>query len=284
MRSVAWSDESFKFTLRGGNRLGNRGLLLESVRPEFRQNFWPNTISTSSPPTWARVTLIRPNLPTVFVSPPLSYARAPKHPLNRSLPRRFRRRQRLITRSTSPQNSTNGSVNGDTGRYAWARTLIVGGTAVPPEAEPIEDPQMPGVMTKAGLAPVAAFMVRSHFSFLLQICIKSVISRLMYLYTERYITTSKQEYPTAMTACDSSYSAPADSGAYEAGLTTVGDFDTVESYCRYFNWLKPRSKLERNSDVGGQGERERRQVGTRDEEQPDAVRSVLAVAYKGARR
>ena len=80
VRSVAWSDESFKFTLRGGNRLGNRGLLLESVRPEFRQNFWPNTISTSSPPTWARVTLIRPNLPTVFVSPPLSYARAPKHP------------------------------------------------------------------------------------------------------------------------------------------------------------------------------------------------------------
>jgi translation initiation factor 4E len=51
-----------------------------------------------------------------------------------------------------------------------------------------------------------------------------------------------------MTASDSSYPAPADSGAYEAGLTTVGDFDTVESYCRYFNWLKPPSKLERNSN------------------------------------
>jgi translation initiation factor 4E len=31
-------------------------------------------------------------------------------------------------------------------------------------------------------------------------------------------------------------------------LTTVGEFDTVESYCRYFNWLKPPSKLERNSN------------------------------------
>lgn len=98
--------------------------------------------------------------------------------------------------STSPPNSTNGSVNGDalpasatagpgeqltvekverlaqetagldkypkkakgfkniptldaiTARYARTRTLSVDGTAVPPEAEPIEDPQTPGLMTK----------------------------------------------------------------------------------------------------------------------------------------
>ncbi len=53
---------------------------------------------------------------------------------------------------------------------------------------------------------------------------------------------------TPQTASDGSYPAPADSGTYEAGLTTVGEFDTVESYCRYFNWLKPPSKLERNSN------------------------------------
>ena len=35
-----------------------------------------------------------------------------------------------------------------TARYARTRTLSVDGTAVPPEAEPIEDPQTPGVMTK----------------------------------------------------------------------------------------------------------------------------------------
>lgn len=39
-----------------------------------------------------------------------------------------------------------------------------------------------------------------------------------------------------------------DTGDYEAGLTVIGEFDTVESFCRYFNWLKPPSRLERNSN------------------------------------
>jgi hypothetical protein len=42
--------------------------------------------------------------------------------------------------------------------------------------------------------------------------------------------------------------AAADTDEYEAGLTVIGEFDTVESFCRYFNWLKPPSKLERNSN------------------------------------
>src|SRR5262245_27181496 len=41
---------------------------------------------------------------------------------------------------------------------------------------------------------------------------------------------------------------PPESGDYEAGLNLIGEFDTVESFCRYFNWLKPPSKLERNSN------------------------------------
>jgi len=39
-----------------------------------------------------------------------------------------------------------------------------------------------------------------------------------------------------------------ESDEYEAGLTVIGDFDTVETFCRYFNWLKPPSKLEKNSN------------------------------------
>jgi len=39
-----------------------------------------------------------------------------------------------------------------------------------------------------------------------------------------------------------------ETGAYEAGLTVIGDFSTVEGFCRYFNWLKPPSMLERNSN------------------------------------
>ena len=197
--------------------------------------------------------------------------------------------------STSPPNSTNGSVNGDamtaagpgepltaekverlaqetavmdkpvkrakgfknipsldaiTARYARARTLSVDGTAVPPEAEPIEDPQTPGVMTKPAEHPLQhSWCVPLFFSFLLQKFIKkrrfptdATLHRTIY-----HDTKARVPY-TPMTASDSSYPAPADSGAYEAGLTTVGDFDTVESYCRYFNWLKPPSKLERNSN------------------------------------
>jgi translation initiation factor 4E len=41
---------------------------------------------------------------------------------------------------------------------------------------------------------------------------------------------------------------PPESEDYEAGLTVIGEFDTVESFCRYFNWLKPPSKLECNSN------------------------------------
>ena len=44
------------------------------------------------------------------------------------------------------------------------------------------------------------------------------------------------------------FSAIPESGDYEAGLIVIGEFDTVESFCRYFNWLKPPSKLERNSN------------------------------------
>jgi translation initiation factor 4E len=118
--------------------------------------------------------------------------------------------------STSPPNSTNGSVNGDaitaagpgepltterieklaqetagldkpakkvkgfknmptldaiTARYARTRTLSVDGTAVPPEAEPIEDPQTPGVMTNPPEHPlqhswyVLGLLRLSHFLF-----------------------------------------------------------------------------------------------------------------------
>jgi translation initiation factor 4E len=52
-----------------------------------------------------------------------------------------------------------------TARYARTRTLSVDGTAVPPEAEPIEDPQTPGVMTKPPEHPLQhAWCVSAEFS------------------------------------------------------------------------------------------------------------------------
>ena len=41
---------------------------------------------------------------------------------------------------------------------------------------------------------------------------------------------------------------PPESTEYEAGLTVVGEFDTAEEFCQYFNWLKPPLKLEKNSN------------------------------------
>ena len=151
--------------------------------------------------------------------------------------------------STSPPNSTNGSVNGDalpasatagpgeqltvekveklaqetagldkypkkakgfkniptldaiTARYARTRTLSVDGTAVPPEAEPIEDPQTPGLMTKPPEHPLQhswcvpvrlGWEVPPHLPPKLQttLLFTHVITCHSSLYTQgRYITT-----------------------------------------------------------------------------------------------
>jgi len=59
-------------------------------------------------------------------------------------------------------------------------------------------------------------------------------------------------HPKAATATEDGgtpfLSAPPETEDYEAGLTVIGEFNTVESFCRYFNWLKPPSKLDRNSN------------------------------------
>jgi translation initiation factor 4E len=54
--------------------------------------------------------------------------------------------------------------------------------------------------------------------------------------------------PEAVISPTSAHPTAAEKDEYEAGLTVIGEFDTVESFCRYFNWLKPPSKLERNSN------------------------------------
>ncbi|KAI0316839.1 translation initiation factor eIF 4e-like domain-containing protein [Amylostereum chailletii] len=113
------------------------------------------------------------------------------------------------------------SLDAITAHYARTRTLSVDGSPMPPEAETIEDPKTPGVMTKAPEHP------------------------LQQPWTIYHDTKAAGMPPTAVAA---TFPAPAEATDYEAGLTTIGEFDTVESFCRYFNWLKPPSKLERNSN------------------------------------
>ena len=92
-------------------------------------------------------------------------------------------------------------------------------------------------------------MVPFLFLFLIHKYIKKYLfSTKVPLYRTMYHDTKARVPYIPMTSSDSSYPAPADLGAYEAGLTSVNDFDTVESCCRSFNWLKPPSKLKRNSN------------------------------------
>ncbi|KAF8878690.1 translation initiation factor eIF 4e-like domain-containing protein [Gymnopilus junonius] len=116
---------------------------------------------------------------------------------------------------------------------------------MPPEPEMIEDPKTPGVPMKAPEHP------------------------LQYPWTIYHDTKAKFPFTPATAAPGQGFNQPApgtntsatanpgepplstahpESQEYEANLTIIGEFDTVEEFCRYFNWLKPPSKLEKNSN------------------------------------
>ncbi|KAF9226176.1 translation initiation factor eIF4e [Gyrodon lividus] len=118
------------------------------------------------------------------------------------------------------------SLDAITARLAKARSLSIDGSARPPDAEMIEDPTTPGAIMKAPEHP------------------------LQFTWTIYHDTKAKVPFtPAKGTGEDGAlFSAVPESGDYEAGLIVIGEFDTVESFCRYFNWLKPPSKLERNSN------------------------------------
>ena len=137
------------------------------------------------------------------------------------------------------------SLDAITARLAKARSLSVDGSARPPEAEMIEDPKTPGAVMKAPEHPLqftwCVGLLRSGTTFQ-YLC---HIHRTIY-----HDTKAKAPYvpPKGTGEESATFSAVPESGDYEAGLTVIGEFDTVESFCRYFNWLKPPSKLERNSN------------------------------------
>ncbi|KAF8970337.1 translation initiation factor eIF 4e-like domain-containing protein [Flammula alnicola] len=121
------------------------------------------------------------------------------------------------------------SLDAITARLAKARAsqLSVDGSTMPPEPEMIEDPKTPGVPMKAPEHP------------------------LQFPWTIYHDTKAKFPFTPATAASGQGFNQPAPGAGvpqYEAGLTIIGEFDTVEEFCRYFNWLKPPSKLEKNSN------------------------------------
>jgi translation initiation factor 4E len=150
------------------------------------------------------------------------------------------------------------SLDAITARLAKARSLSVDGSAMPPEPQMIEDPKTPGVVMKAPEHPL-------QFSW----CVHISHGKYMLISSRTIYHDSKGKYPftpatsTAATGFNQplpgstsnappeppfSASHPPESTEYEAGLTVVGEFATVEEFCRHFNWLKPPSLLEKNSN------------------------------------
>ncbi|KAH7909383.1 translation initiation factor eIF4e [Hygrophoropsis aurantiaca] len=112
---------------------------------------------------------------------------------------------------------------------AKARSLSIDGTPRPPDPQPqymIDDPSTPGG----------------------RIAVPPQEHPLQFTWTIYHDSKTRPiAVATPTTATETPHTAP-ESDDYEAGLSIIGTFNTVESFCRYFNWLKPPSKLERNSN------------------------------------
>ncbi|KAF8168893.1 eukaryotic translation initiation factor 4E-1A [Pholiota molesta] len=144
------------------------------------------------------------------------------------------------------------SLDAITARLAKQRAsqLSIDGSAMPPEPEMIEDPKTPGVPMKAPEHPLQFPWTIYHDT------------KAKFPYTPATAATGHgfNQPPPGVTSAAAAAAAaaageppfsathPPESTEYEAGLTVIGEFDTVEEFCRYFNWLKPPSKLEKNSN------------------------------------
>lgn len=125
------------------------------------------------------------------------------------------------------------SLDAITARLAKNRALSVDGTPKPPEPEMMEDPKTPGIQVKKPEHPLQYTWTMFHDT-----------KNAKFPHTPAPHTPQ----PPASAASDTTSFHQTESTDYEAGLTVVGTFDTVEEFCRYFNWLKPPSHLERNSN------------------------------------
>ncbi|KAK7061231.1 hypothetical protein R3P38DRAFT_2677057 [Favolaschia claudopus] len=113
------------------------------------------------------------------------------------------------------------------------RGLSIDGTLKPPEPEMIEDPKTPGIPMKAPEHPL-------EFNWTIYHDTKAKVP---------FTPASAVGFqPTPPSSAQDGFPQAPESTDYEAGLTVVGEFSTVEEFCRYFNWLKPPSNLERNSN------------------------------------
>ena len=135
-------------------------------------------------------------------------------------------------------------------RLAISRQLSIDGSSKPPEPETIEDPKTPGLRVAAPEHPLEYPWLVSGAS--VKTLLRSLNIHVSLLFRTLFYDTKSTKLATpqvsATEGLPSAHFLAPESDEYEAGLSVVGDFDTVETFCRYFNWLKPPSKLEKNSN------------------------------------
>ncbi|KAJ3781982.1 translation initiation factor eIF4e [Lentinula aff. detonsa] len=159
------------------------------------------------------------------------------------------------------------SLDAITARLAKTRALSIDGTPKPPEPEMIEDPKTPGLHVMMEEHPLQYSWTiyhdsKSKFPYTPAPTSANPTGAAPSLVPKdrdqlAVSSFTASDSPTAVShpTADPSQSqlssqnpfshAPGD---YEANLTVIGTFTTVEQFCRYFNWLKPPSLLERNSN------------------------------------
>lgn len=249
---------------------GNTAL---APRPRLAANALRTGSSTSLATTASTTDSMAVNVPntrsaspsTISTSPPHSEALTPTESSGDALTsERLEKHNQEISPVTEKKPVKVGyknipSLDAITARLALkTRHLSIDGTSKPPEPPMIEDPKTPGVQMKAPEHPL-------QFPWYVRRAVLLVTSLAIWTLTSTTCRTiyhdSKAKFPftpaSAASAAPNSTTSetsapysnhPPDTQDYEAGLTVIGEFNTVEAFCRYFNWLKPPSKLEKNSN------------------------------------
>ncbi|EKM76423.1 hypothetical protein AGABI1DRAFT_115765 [Agaricus bisporus var. burnettii JB137-S8] len=221
-----------------------------SSRPRLAANALRTGSTTSIATTTSTIDSMAVNIPntrsaspsTISISPPNSNAQTPTEPNGDALTsERLEKHNQETSTVTEKRQVKVGyknipSLDAITARMVKTRQLSVDGTAKPPEAPMIEDPKTPGVQMKAPEHPLQFPWTMYHDT------------KAKFPFTPAPAAPAASSAPGTSETSTPYTSHPPDTQDYEAGLTVVGEFNTVETFCRYFNWLKPPSKLEKNSN------------------------------------
>ncbi|KAF5390931.1 hypothetical protein D9757_003931 [Collybiopsis confluens] len=148
------------------------------------------------------------------------------------------------------------SLDAITARLAKNRALSIDGTPKPPDPEMVEDPKTPGLHIMKEEHPLQFSWTIYHdaksksFPYTPAPNSANPTGAAPPLIPKDKEATSASNSPTGDQSSQTfpAHAPAAESTDYEANLTVIGTFITVEQFCRYFNWLKSPSMLDRSTN------------------------------------